>query len=152
MAMRNAIRVAAATSRKKGDGPCCAPQSTLQRQGGGLIWAGELLVVPGKNSSLGYLFRWDNAVSSYPGMGLVSLTALCSGPASATVAMLAIAMGLSFSWMRRNALRCLKLQLLGRNEFRPSAWLVVRRCWTSADDYRRCRQYNNEICSLFLAQ
>ena len=58
----------------------------MQRQGGGLIWAGEPLVVPGNMRSLGYLFRWDTAVSLAPGIDLVSLTALCLGPASATVA------------------------------------------------------------------
>ena len=29
---------------------------------------------------------------------------------------------------------------------------MARRCWTSADDYRRCRQYNNKIRPLFSAQ
>ena len=37
-ATRNAIRAAAAVNSRKGDNPCCAPQSTLQRQGSGFIW------------------------------------------------------------------------------------------------------------------
>ena len=48
IATRKAIRVAAAANRRKGDGPCCAPQSTLQRQGGGFIWVEVSPVVLGK--------------------------------------------------------------------------------------------------------
>ena len=37
VAIVNASRVAAAASQKEGDVPWSAPQSTLQRQGGGVI-------------------------------------------------------------------------------------------------------------------
>ena len=108
MAMRNAIRVAAAASKKKGDVPCCAPQSTLQRQGGGLIWAGDPLVVPGMCSPWVAFFAGIPRILRARGMDVVSLAALCSWAGfsySSYSYAVAIAMGLSFSWMRRNALR-----------------------------------------------
>ena len=58
------------------------------------------------------------------GMTVASLVALCSWAGfsySSYSYAVAIAMGLSYSWMRRNALRCLSCKLLGRNEFRPVA-------------------------------
>ena len=62
----------------------------------------------------------------------------------------AIALGLSLSWMRRNALRCLILNCWVGTSSDRSLGLGLRRCWTSADDYRRCRQYNNGIRPLSL--
>ena len=47
VATRNAIRAAAADSNRNGGNPCDAPQSTLQRQGGGVIWEDVPLVVGG---------------------------------------------------------------------------------------------------------
>ena len=113
----------------------------------------EPLVVPGNVRSLGYLFRWDTSDSLARGMDVVSLAALCSWAGfsySSYSYAVAIAMGLSFSWMRRNALR-----LEAANswvETSSDRSLVLRRCWTSADDYRRCRQYNNGIRPLSSAQ
>ena len=54
-AMRRATRVAAAARRRIGEGPCCSPQSTLQRQGAGLIWASCCLMSWGTAVPLGYL-------------------------------------------------------------------------------------------------
>ena len=62
-------------------------------------------MVPGNVRSLGYLFRWDTSDSLALGMDVVSLAALCSWAGfSYSSYAVAIAMGLSFSWMRRNAL------------------------------------------------
>ena len=58
IATRKAIRVAAAANKRKGDGPCCAPQSTLQRQGGGFIWAKAVPGCAGKNPVPGLPYCW----------------------------------------------------------------------------------------------
>ena len=56
IAIKNASRVAAAARSRIGDGPCCcAQQSTLHKQGGGLIWAVRSPVSLGKTRSPGYL-------------------------------------------------------------------------------------------------
>ena len=67
IAIKNAIRVAAAAMRKIGDGPCCAPQSTLHKQGGGLIWAVWGPVSLGETCSPGYVLLGNVILSSLTG-------------------------------------------------------------------------------------
>ena len=103
MAMRNAIRVAAAAMKKKGDVPCCAPQSTLQRQSGGLIWAGDPVVVLGMISPWVAFFAGILRILRALGIDVVSLVSLCSWAGFsyssynyAVAVAIAIVLGLSF--------------------------------------------------------
>ena len=73
MAMRNAIRVAAAAIKKKGDVPCCAPQSVVDSSGLVIrLWCREC-ALPGVPFLAGIL-----GIPGGLGIGVVSLVSLCS--------------------------------------------------------------------------
>ena len=114
----------------------------MQRQGGGVIWEDVPLVVGG--SCVGVLPFYEVFSPAF------------AGSSRNVVTLIRCELG------RLQLLLCSYDALLDAVEMRPCSWrngskcvairsLVAscsRRCWTSADDYRRCHQYNNGIVLL----